>query len=112
MAKVINQSTMMGTGSSVSMNGSTFQVGLQGGALKSVASGLPGGVTVSGNAIGINQAGAVLDGYDLRGYSVTVQANNVTIKNSLLTPPAITPSTRPRKRPGWWWSSTPSTGRR
>ena len=84
MASTINQSTMTGTGSSVAMNGSTFHVGLQGGALKSVASGLPGGVSVSGNAIGINQAGAVLDGYDLRGYSVTVQANNVTIKNSLL----------------------------
>src|SRR5918993_880542 len=84
MATVINQSLMFGSGSSVAMNGSTFQVGLQGGALKSVGSGLPAGVSVSGQAIAIKQAGAVLDGYDLRGYSVTVQANGVTIKNSLL----------------------------
>jgi Ca-dependent carbohydrate-binding module xylan-binding len=84
MTTVINQSMMFGSGSSVAMNGSTFQVGLQGGALKSVGSGLPAGVSVSGQAIAIKQAGAVLDGYDLRGYSVTVQANGVTIKNSLL----------------------------
>ena len=50
MAKTINQSTMVGSGSSLTMNGSTFQVGLQSSpsALKSVASGLPSGVSVRG----------------------------------------------------------------
>src|SRR5918993_1059431 len=61
MATVINQSLMFGSGSSVAMNGSTFQVGLQGGALKSVGSGLPAGVSVSGQAIAIKQAGAVVE---------------------------------------------------
>ena len=68
------------------MSGSTFQVGLQSSlsSLKNVASGLPSGVSVWGNSIVINQAGAVLDGYDLRGYTVSVESSNVTIKNSLL----------------------------
>src|SRR3954471_11296281 len=85
MAKVINQATMVGSGSSVTMNGSTFQVGLQSSpsALKSVGSGLPSGVSVSGNAITVKQAGAVLSDYDFRGFSISVQADNVTIKNSL-----------------------------
>ena len=50
MAKVINQSTMVGSGSSLTMNGSTFQVGLQSSpsAFKSVGSGLPSGVSVCG----------------------------------------------------------------
>ena len=85
MAFVINQSTMLGTGSSLTLNGSTFPVGVQGSAsaLKSVGSGLPSGVTVSGNAVTVKQAGAVLSDYDFRGYSISVQADNVTIKNSL-----------------------------
>jgi RTX calcium-binding nonapeptide repeat (4 copies) len=85
MAYTINQSTMLGTGSSLTLNGSTFPVGVQGSAsaLKSVGSGLPSGVTVSGNAVTVKQAGAVLSDYDFRGYSISVQADNVTIKNSL-----------------------------
>src|SRR3954463_2422097 len=86
MATIIDQSTMTGSGSSITMSGSTFQVGLQKSlsSLKNVASGLPSGVSVWGNSIVINQAGAVLDGYDLRGYTVSVEASNVTIRNSLL----------------------------
>src|SRR4051794_13854770 len=86
MAKTINQATMVGSGSSLTMNGSTFQVGLQSSpsSLKSVGSGLPSGVSVSGNAITVKQAGAVLSDYDFRGFSISVQADNVTIKNSLL----------------------------
>src|SRR5215213_7941489 len=85
MTATINQSTMLGRGSSLTMNGSTFAVGVQGSAsaLKSVGSGLPSGVSVSGNAITVKQAGAVLSDYDFRGYSISVQADNVTIKNSL-----------------------------
>src|SRR4051794_16458643 len=85
MAKTINQATMVGSGSSLTMNGSTFQVGLQSSpsSLKSVGSGLPSGVSVSGNAITVKQAGAVLSDYDFRGFSISVQADNVTIKNSL-----------------------------
>jgi serralysin len=85
MAFAINQATMLGTGSSLTLNGSTFGVGVQGSAsaLKSVGSGLPSGVTVSGNAVTVKQAGAVLSDYDFRGYSISVQADNVTIKNSL-----------------------------
>jgi Ca2+-binding RTX toxin-like protein len=86
MSATIDPATMLGSGSSVTMNGSTFQVGLQSSpsALKSVGSGLPSGVSVAGNAITVKQAGAVLSDYDFRGYSISVQADNVTIKNSLL----------------------------
>jgi hypothetical protein len=86
MATAIDKAAMLGTGSSVTLNGSTFAVGLQGSAsaLKSVGSGLPSGATVSGDSITVKQAGAVLSGYDFRGYSISVQADNVTIKDSLL----------------------------
>jgi hypothetical protein len=86
MSATIDPATMVGSGSSLTMNGSTFQVGLQSSpsALKSVASGLPSGVSAAGNAITVKQAGAVLSDYDFRGYSISVQADNVTIKNSLL----------------------------
>jgi hypothetical protein len=82
---VIDPSTMLASGSSLKMGGFTFKVGLQGSisSLKSVGSGLPAGVFVSGESILVRQAGTVLEGYDLRGYSVAVQANNVTIKNNL-----------------------------
>jgi hypothetical protein len=81
----IDPSTMAGPGSSLTLNGATFQVGLQSSvsSLKSVASGLPGGVSASGGAIEVTEPGAVLDGYDFRGYSISVQADNVTIRNSL-----------------------------
>ena len=75
MATPINSSTMAGIGSSLSVNGKTFGVGLQASQLKSVGSGLPAGVTVSGQEIAVHQAGVTLEGYDLRGYSVSVQAN-------------------------------------
>ena len=81
--KPLDLSTMAQTGSSLSVNGKTFGVGLQGSQLKSVGSGLPSGVTVSGHDITVRQAGVTLEGYDLRGYCVAVQANNVTIKNNL-----------------------------
>jgi Ca2+-binding RTX toxin-like protein len=76
---------MSGFGSSIKMGESTFKVGLQSSlsSLKSVASGLPAGVTISGESIVVRQAGVVLDGYDLRNHSVYVQASNVTIRNSL-----------------------------
>src|SRR5690349_4123159 len=85
MSAVIDVSTMLKTGSSVTLNGSTFPVGVQGSvsALKSVGSGLPSGASVSGNAITVRQAGLVLSDYDFRGYSILVLANDVTIKNSL-----------------------------
>ena len=83
MATPINSSAMAGAGSSLSVNGKTFAVGLQASQLKSVGSGLPAGVTVSGQEIAVHQAGVTLEGYDLRGYSVSVQANNVTVKNNL-----------------------------
>src|SRR4051794_40244894 len=85
MSAVIDVSTMLKTGSSVTLNGSTFPVGIQGSvsALKSVGSGLPSGAAVSGNAITVKQAGLVLSDYDFRGYAILVQANDVTIKNSL-----------------------------
>src|SRR3954454_10167391 len=84
MTDVINQSTMVSAGSSLTLNGSHFGVGVQSAQLKSVSSGLPSGVAVSGDAITIGQAGGTLEGYDLRGYCVAVQADNVTIKNNLL----------------------------
>src|SRR3954471_9178449 len=85
MSGKINQATMVGSGSSLTMNGSTFQVGLQSSpsSLKSVGSGLPSGVSVSGNAITVTKAGAVLDGYNFKGYSIDVEADNVAITNSL-----------------------------
>src|SRR3954470_7096853 len=86
MADVVNQSSMTSYGSLLTLNGSTFQVGSQGNvsSLKSVAAGLPAGVSVSDTTIVVTRAGAVLEGYDFRGYSISVQADNVTIKNSLL----------------------------
>src|SRR3954452_3959970 len=85
MATLIDKTGMLGTGSSVTLNGSTFPVGIQGSvsALKSVGSGLPSGASVSGDAITVKQAGLVLSDYDFRGYAILVQANDVTIKNSL-----------------------------
>src|SRR3954465_8943175 len=85
MADIVNQSSMTSYGSLLTLNGSSFQVGLQGStsSLKSVAAGLPAGTSVSGGTIVVTQSGAVLDGYDFRGYSIAVQADNVTIKNSL-----------------------------
>ena len=81
----IDPATMAGPGSSMTLNGATFYIGLQSSvsALKSVASGLPAGVSASGNAIAVSEAGAVLDSYDFRGYSISVQAHGVTIRNSL-----------------------------
>ena len=86
MAKVINQSTMVGLGfiaddERLDLPGwpAKQPVGLE-----ERGSGLPSGVSVAGNAITVKQAGAVLSDYDFRGYSIAVQANNVTIKNSLL----------------------------
>jgi serralysin len=76
---------MAGPGSLLTLNGATFRVGLQSSvsSLKSVTSGLPAGVLASDDAIAVTEARAVLDGYDFRGYSITVQADDVTIRNSL-----------------------------
>ena len=63
--------------------GRPFAVGYQGGALKAPSAILGNGVSLSGKTLMVSRAGAVLDGVDLRGYTVEVHANNVTIKNSL-----------------------------
>jgi hypothetical protein len=67
------------------MNGSSFKVGLQKDLqqLKNVQSAVTDGVRLDGNTLYVTKAGAVLDGLDLRGVSVVVQADNVSIKNSL-----------------------------
>jgi len=82
----IDQATMMAPGSSITLNGSTFQVGLQSSpsSLKSPMADLPSGASMSGDAVAVERAGTVLDGYDLRGLSVSVEADNVTIRNCLL----------------------------
>lgn len=50
---------------------------------KSLMSSIPG-VSVSGGTYFVNQAGTVIDGFDLRGASIIVQASNVTIRNSVI----------------------------
>ena len=84
MATKIAASSMQGAGSTLSVAGTTFKVGYQGGALKSAASAVGDGIALSGTTLVITKAGAVIDGVDLRGYNIDVKANNVTIKNSLL----------------------------
>jgi hypothetical protein len=81
----IDPLTMTGSGSHISLNGSTFQVGLQSSlsSLRSVESGLPSGASVSGDVIVVTEARLVLEGYDFRGYSVSVEADNVTIRDCL-----------------------------
>jgi hypothetical protein len=65
------------------MGGSNFAVGYQGGALKSPSAILGDGVSLNGKTLVVSRAGAVIDGVDLRGYTVEVHASNVTVKNSL-----------------------------
>jgi hypothetical protein len=74
---------MQAEGSSLTMGGSNFAVGYQGGALKSPSAILGDGVSLNGKTLVVSRAGAVIDGVDLRGYTVEVHASNVTVKNSL-----------------------------
>jgi Ca2+-binding RTX toxin-like protein len=83
MANRIDASTMMGAGSTLTMGGSTFAVGYQGGALKSPSAVTGNGISFNGSTLTIKSPGAVIDSVDLRNVNVEVQANNVTIKNSL-----------------------------
>ena len=83
MANRIDASTMMGAGSTLTMGGSTFAVGYQGGALKSPSAVTGNGISFNGSTLTIKSPGAVIDSVDLRNVNVEVRANNVTIKNSL-----------------------------
>ena len=83
MSTPLNSSPMFSSGSTLTMDGTTFAVGYQGNALKAPSAVLGNGVSLSGNTLIVTRAGAVLDGLDLRGYQVEVRADNVTIKNSL-----------------------------
>src|SRR3954470_8277806 len=89
MTAIIDQSTMQAAGSTLSLNGSTSKVGVQTSTpqLQSVSS-LSGvaGVSVSNGTVTITKAGLVLEGYDLRGSSVVVKANDVVIKDCLAAP--------------------------
>jgi hypothetical protein len=84
-ATPLDQATMMGPGSMMTLNGATFLVGVTSNpaSLKKIESGLPPGVAVSGDAVVVERSGAVLEGYDLRGYTVSADADNVTIRNNL-----------------------------
>lgn len=81
----LDQGTMTAPGSLLTLNGSTFPVGLTStlSSLKKVGSGLPPGVSVSGDAVVVERSGTVIDGYDFRGYTVSAEADNVTIRNNL-----------------------------
>ena len=83
MANRIDASTMMGAGSTLTMGGSTFAVGYQGGALKSPSAVTGNGISFNGSTLTIKSPGAVIDSVDLRNVNVEVRADNVIIKNSL-----------------------------
>src|SRR5262245_12642531 len=83
MATRIDASQMQGAGSTLTMGGVKFAVGYQGGTLKSQGAVTGNGISFNGSTLTIKSPGAVIDSVDLRGVNVEVQANNVTIKNSL-----------------------------
>ncbi len=83
MATLIGASQMLASGSTLTVGGSTFEVGYQGNTLKAPTAVLGTGISLSGKTLIVSQANAVIDGVDLRGYTVEVRASNVTIKNSM-----------------------------
>jgi hypothetical protein len=84
MATRLNQAAATERGSVSDLTGSIFAAGFQGSVsdLKKPAAVIGDGISLSGKTLTIEKDGAVLDGVDLRGISVQVDADNVTIKNS------------------------------
>src|SRR4051812_4398518 len=84
MAKPIDGAALKGGNRSLTLNGKTFPVGpqvaLAGGLKPFSAIGLP----VNGTAVVVQKAGQVIDGFDLRGHDVVIQADGVVIRNCLL----------------------------
>ena len=83
MASLVDALQLSAPNSTLTVGGATFAVGYQGGALKSASAILGDGVSLNGKTLVVSRAGAVIDGVDLRGYTIEVHASNVTVKNSL-----------------------------
>lgn len=87
MDAVVDPVVMHQPSSKLTVAGSTFAVGIQGDVTQlKLPSSLPranADVVFDGQTVTVLRDGAVLEGFDLRGYNVVVKANNVTIRTCL-----------------------------